>query len=108
MLKFLFSDMILIMKKEDIIKKLNEIIPIIKDKYHIKSIGVFGSYIRGEAREDSDLDILVEFCEPIGFFDFIRLENFLSKLFGKKVDLISKKALKQVIKNDILKEVIYV
>jgi len=95
------------MRKEDIIKKLNEIIPIIKEKYYVKSIGVFGSYIRDEVREDSDLDILVEFSEPIGFFEFIRLENYLSEILDKQVDLISKKALKPVIKEEILKEVVY-
>ena len=74
----------------------------------MKEIGVFGSVARGDETEKSDIDILVSFNMPIGFFDFIRLEDFLSKLLGAKVDLVCKRALKPVIKDDILKEVIYV
>ncbi|MBI5306603.1 nucleotidyltransferase family protein [Candidatus Wolfebacteria bacterium] len=94
------------MEKRDIIKKLNEFLPIIKDKYHIKNMGVFGSYIRDEADESSDLDILVEFDDPIGLLQFIELENYLSDFIGIKVDLVSKKALKPRIGSYILKEVV--
>ena len=80
----------------------------LKDNYHVKKIGVFGSVARGDQKEISDIDILVEFSEPIGFFRFIELEEFLSNAIGKKVDLVTQKALKPVIKEDILKEVVYV
>lgn len=94
------------MEKENIFKKLNKVLPIIKNKYHIKNIGVFGSYLRGEAKKNSDLDILVEFEESIGLLKFINLENYLSDAMGVKVDLVSKKALKPRIGSYILKEVI--
>lgn len=94
------------MKKEDIIKKISEPLPLLKDKYHIKSMGIFGSYVRGEEKKDSDLDILVEFQEPIGLLKFIELENSLSDITGIKVDLVSKKALKPRIGSHILKEVV--
>ncbi len=81
---------------------------LLKDKYHVKELGVFGSVARGENTESSDIDLLVEFSEPVGFFKFIELEEYLSKLLGKKVDLVTKKALLPAIKDDILKEVIYV
>lgn len=94
------------MGKEDVIKKLNEQLPILRKNYHLKNIGLFGSFVRNEAGADSDIDILVEFNEPIGLFKFIELENHLSDLLKKKVDLVSKKALKPAIGKQILKEVI--
>jgi len=81
---------------------------LLSDKYSVKELGVFGSVARGENTKSSDIDILVEFTEPIGFFKFVELENFLSEILGGKVDLISKKALKPAIKEDVLGEVIYV
>ena len=94
------------------IKKLKEILAKhrseLKKEYKVKEIGVFGSYVRGEQRKRSDVDVLVEFEEPIGLFEFMDLEMYLSKLLGVKVDLVSKKALKPHIGEHILKEVITV
>ncbi len=96
-------------------KSLDEIKEIIKrhkeelkEKYGVKEIGIFGSFVREEAREDSDIDILVEFEKPVGFFKFLELEEYLSHLIGRKVDLVSKKALKPHIGKYILKEVVTV
>ncbi len=50
----------------------------LKDKFKVKTIGVFGSYVRGEQNRSSDVDILVEFEEPVGLFEFMKLENYLS------------------------------
>ena len=80
----------------------------LKDKYKIKKIGVFGSYVRGEEKKRSDIDILVEFSEPVGLFEFMDMEEYLEKLLGVKVDLVSKKALKPRIGQHILKEVVYI
>jgi predicted nucleotidyltransferase len=80
----------------------------LRRRFKVKDIGVFGSYVRGEQRKSSDVDILVEFEEPVGFFEFIALEDYLSGLLGVKVDLVSKKALKPRIGERILKEVISV
>lgn len=80
----------------------------LKEKYSIKEIGIFGSFVRGEVKKDSDVDILVEFEKPIGFFKFLELEEYLSNLIGRKVDLVSKKALKPHIGRYILKEVVKV
>ena len=80
----------------------------IKEKYKVKEIGIFGSYLKNEAREKSDLDILVEFEKPIGFFKFLELEEYLSNLIGIKVDLVSKKALKPHIGKYILEEVVLI
>jgi predicted nucleotidyltransferase len=80
----------------------------LKRKYRIKEIGIFGSFVRGAQNKRSDIDILVEFKEPIGFFKFLELEEYLSKMLGRKVDLVSKKALKPKIGEYILKEVVKV
>ncbi|MDK2974612.1 MAG: uncharacterized protein PWP08_983 [Methanofollis sp.] len=66
----------------------------LEEPYHIRSIGLFGSCRRGEEREGSDVDILVEFTEVPGLFDVLRLEGHLTEILGRKVDLVEKSALK--------------
>ncbi|HDQ06996.1 MAG TPA: nucleotidyltransferase [Candidatus Bathyarchaeota archaeon] len=80
----------------------------LRERFKVKEIGVFGSYVRGAQRSGSDVDVLVEFEEPVGLFAFMDLENYLSGLLGVKVDLVSKKALKPHIGEHILGEVVYV
>ncbi|HHT9124311.1 MAG TPA: nucleotidyltransferase family protein [Candidatus Brocadiia bacterium] len=94
--------------QESILKKLRELKQEIKAKYKVKEIGVFGSAIRGELSEISDIDILVEFEKPIGFFKFLELEEYLESRLGRKVDLVSRKALKPRIGSYILKEALMV
>lgn len=77
-------------------------------KYKVKNIGVFGSFVRGEQKRKSDIDILVEFKETVDFFEFLDLEEHLERLLGIKVDLVTKRALKPLIKDRILNEVVYV
>jgi len=93
---------------DKIIKILKEHERELKEKYGVKSIGVFGSYVRGEQKQTSDLDILVEFEKPIDFFEFLELEEYLESLLGIKVDLVLKKTLKPGIAKAVLKEVVYV
>lgn len=95
-------------------KMLKEIERIVKEnklvlteRFKVKEIGIFGSIVRGEDKKTSDIDILVEFKKPIGLFKFLELEEFLSNLIGRKVDLVSKKALKPRIGKHILKEVLF-
>ncbi len=80
----------------------------LRQQYGLKEIGVFASYVKEAQREDSDLDILVEFEKPVGFVKFLQLENRLSDLLGVKVEIVTKKALKPFIGKRILQEVIYV
>ena len=89
-------------------KILKDQLPQLTSQYKIKSLGLFGSYVRGEQKKRSDLDILVEFNETPGLFKFVRLENELSEILGVKVDLVTKQALKPIIGRHILNEVIYV
>lgn len=79
------------------------------DDYSVSEIGIFGSVARGEARDDSDVDVLVDFSKPIGLIRFMKLEYHLEELFGgTKVDLVSRKALKPYLGKVILQEVQYV
>jgi len=93
---------------EEIKQKISEHKEILKEKFAVKEIGIFGSYVRGEYEEASDLDILVEFNKPIDFFKFLDLEEYLEGLLDVKVDLVMKKVLKPAIGKCILNEVVYV
>ena len=80
----------------------------IKGKYHVRRIGVFGSFARGEEKEGSDIDVLIELEEGYETFDnYMDLKYFLEDLFGRKVDLTTVDALRPQIKDDILREVVY-
>lgn len=76
-------------------------------KYHIRKLGVFGSYAKGTAKPESDIDVLVEYNETPSLISLIELEEHLSSLFGKKVDLVTKKGIKQQLAPSILNDVIY-
>jgi predicted nucleotidyltransferase len=92
--------------KEEIEKILKENKSILHDKFKVKQIGLFGSYVRGNETKKSDVDILVEFYEPVGW-EFIDLKDFLEEILGIEVDLVTKKALKPQLKDRILKEVVF-
>ena len=77
-------------------------------EYAVRSLGLFGSYIRGKQKKGSDLDILVEFEEIPGMFRFLDLERDLSQLLRVRVDLVQKDALKPAIGKRILQEVLMV
>ena len=77
-------------------------------EYNISYLGIFGSYIRGEQKEDSDLDILVEFSKEPDLLEFIGLKQELSETLGVEVDLVMKSALKPRIGKRILEDVVQV
>ena len=79
----------------------------ISEKYKVAEIGIFGSYVKGEQKETSDVDVLVEFKESIGLLKFIEMENYLTDLLEVKVDLVMKSSLKPRIGKHILEEVVY-
>ena len=80
----------------------------LKKLFKVQEIGLFGSYVRDQQNESSDIDILVEFDEPIGLISFVGLKNYLSDLLGVEVDLVMKDALRPRIGKRILKQVVYV
>lgn len=93
------------MDLDEIKRVLRDHKPVLKEKYHVNTIGIFGSYMRNEQTGDSDLDILVDFTAPISLFEFIDMEEELSLLLRVKVDLVSRNALKPYIGKHILNEV---
>ncbi len=94
-------------KKEQILNFLKKELPNLKEKFKVKTIGLFGSYAREEQTETSDIDMLVDFETPVGFIKFMELENYLSDKLGAKVDLVTPDALKPLIKPDIISEAVY-
>ena len=97
------------MKKIEQIKKiLTSQKDILKNKYDVKEIGIFGSYVNGNYNEESDIDILVEFSKPIGLIKFIKLEEYLKDMLGIKVDLVLRDGIKPALKSNILKQAVYV
>ncbi len=91
---------------DEIRKELRDLMPLLAERYHVESVALFGSYIRGEQRPDSDLDILVTFHQPPSLLQFLELEHYLSDLLGVKVDLVMKSGLKPRIGARILREAI--
>jgi predicted nucleotidyltransferase len=93
--------------KAEILPRLTELKPILYRDYSVTEIGLFGSYSDDSNTEESDIDILVDLEKPIGW-RFFTLELFLEKVFKKRVDLVTKNALKEQIKDDILSSVNFV
>ena len=89
-------------------RTLRSALPDLKKHYGVENLGVFGSFVTGENKRNSDLDVLVEFCKSPTMFEFVRLERHLTTLVGVKVDLVMKTALKPEIGTRILAEVVKV
>lgn len=81
---------------------------ILHEKYSVANIGIFGSYVREEQKETSDVDILVEFDKPVSLLQIVSLENYLSDILGIKVDVVPKKNIRKELKDHILKEAVLV
>ncbi|MFZ3073479.1 MAG: nucleotidyltransferase family protein [Thermodesulfobacteriota bacterium] len=81
--------------------------PELEQKYKVKNIAIFGSYARGEETEESDVDILVEFDEPVGLL-FVHLADYLEEILGVKVDLLTPDAIKPNRKKYIMEDLTYV
>jgi len=91
-----------------LVDRLRSDLPRLQREYAVRSLGLFGSYIRGNQKKGSDLDILVDFVEVPGMFRFLDLERDLSHLLKVRVDLVQKEALKPAIGKRILREVVIV
>ena len=89
---------------KDILNKHREEL---RQKYNITEMGIFGSYVRGEQKKRSDVDILVEIGEPVSLLTFVGIENYLAKILKTKVDLVPKDSIRPELKERILKEVVY-
>jgi len=93
---------------DDIRRLLKEHKEEVRLKYRVIELGVFGSYVRGEQKERSDIDILVSFSEIPDVFKYIELEEYLKRLLRQRVDLVRKEAIRPELKKRILKEAVYV
>jgi uncharacterized protein len=93
-------------KLQGFLDMMRQQLPVLREQFHVQYLGVFGSYVQGTPRKDSDLDILVDFTEEPSLFEFIELEHRLSALLGIKVDLVMKDTLKPFIGRRILSEVV--
>jgi predicted nucleotidyltransferase len=76
------------------------------ERLAIKSLALFGSAARGEARPESDLDLLIEFSRPVGLFHFMEVREFLEEILGHRVDLVTPDALKPQLREAILEEAV--
>jgi len=94
--------------RQEIFQILSQHLPQIRSEYGVEKLGIFGSVVKELQTATSDIDILVEFSRSIGMVKFLQLENRLQNLLGVKVDLVSSKALKKHIGQQILSEVHFV
>lgn len=86
--------------------KLSLLMPVLEEKYHVKSIEIFGSYARGEHSRNSDLDLLVTFSQPYSLWELLDVKEFLSKKLRLKVDLVPKDSIKPLLEEQITQEAI--
>lgn len=80
----------------------------LKEKYHVTEIGIFGSYVRGEQKRKSDIDILVDLKEPVSLLELVGIENHIADILKMKVDLVPKKDIRPELRARILKETVYI
>jgi predicted nucleotidyltransferase len=94
--------------KNQLLQQLAERKAEISERFDVKSLAVFGSVVHDTANVNSDIDILVEYYNAPGLFRFFDLKQYLEKLTGREVDLVTKKALKKQLRDKILSEAIHV
>lgn len=94
-------------------KDLNEIKKIIKqhrnilaDRYDVAVVGIFGSYVRGEEEQRSDIDLLADILRPISLLEMVGAEIYLSEVLEIKVDLVPKRSVREELRNNILEEAV--
>ena len=92
--------------RHEIAASLQEHRAVLSERFKVDRIGLFGSHARGEERAESDIDLLVRFSVPIGW-EFVDLKEYLEKVLGRRVDLVTEAALKPRLKEAVLREVIY-
>jgi predicted nucleotidyltransferase len=96
------------MNQQELIQRLREQKRDLYRQHQVRSLQIFGSYVHGDARPDSDLDVLVEFEETPGLFEIVRLRQALTQLLGVEVDLVMKDVLRPRVRDQILREAIAV
>ena len=96
------------MTGSDVYKAIAAELDMLRREYSVERIGLFGSYASGDQKEDSDVDLLVDFGQPVGLFRFVNLRDYLSERLGTRVDLATPSALKPDFRQHVLETVQYV
>jgi len=93
--------------QDQILETLQSLKHEVHKRYKAELKGIFGSYTRGEARKDSDIDILVEFRKGATLLDLSGLGNFLEGKLGRKVDVVSQRAVREELRSNIYRDMVY-
>jgi uncharacterized protein len=101
---FEFAVSQVLMELSEIKTQLRELMPVLKERYKVEALEIFGSYVRGEQTEKSDVDVLVTFNAPYSLWELIDAERFLRRKLHVKVDLVPKDSVKSALKDRILSE----
>lgn len=92
---------------EEIKQLLKQSKSVLQENYRVTELGIFGSYVRGEQTEKSDVDVLIDYEKAPTLFKLVELHNYLNEQMGMKVDVVTKKGLKPRIRERVLSEVVY-
>lgn len=92
------------MSTQEIQQAIAQAIKSIPSKDNIKSVRLFGSHLHRTARSDSDVDLLIEFQQPIGYFELVRIQDAFSKKLGRRVDLVEPEAISKYFREEVLNE----
>lgn len=79
----------------------------LRERYHVQRIGIFGSWVRGDTHSGSDVDVLVEFSDPVSLLQLVSLENYLTGIVGIKVDVVPRDDIRRELRDSILREAVY-
>lgn len=93
--------------KEEVLSILKKEMPHLRKEFHVKAIGLFGSYSREQQKEGSDIDLLAEFGSIIDFVTLFRLEDYLSERLGSRVEVVTPGGLKERIRPYVMRDVVY-
>ncbi len=91
-----------------VIDAIAEVKPLIRERYRVKEMAVFGSFVRGEEKPDSDIDLLTVFDNDADLFDLTGLAGFLENILSRKVDVISAKGLREELRKTVMEEAIQI
>ena len=86
--------------------RISLLMPTLQEQYHVTTIEIFGSYVRGEQSQKSDIDLLISFSQPYSLWDLLDVKEFLSKKLRLKVDLVPKDSIKPLLKEQITQEAV--
>ncbi len=96
------------MDRRRVLTKLAALKPELESQYKVKELSLFGSFVRGDQSQASDIDVLVDFGPEASLFDLVRLALFLQNRLGRKVDVIPRESLRAEIRDEVLRERILV